>query len=86
MYTKGKCSDGSFGCIFGQALQNLTIDQDLLQKHDTKRISNLLPLIIDLSCSNITALDWCRVVQSAQDSGISWINAINSADELFPQN
>lgn len=80
MYNKGECSDGTIGCIFGQALaaigpyypptdlQNMGIS-DVLDHYG-----------IDYADDQ---LDWCEKVQEGQDKGRAWEAAVAEADEML---
>jgi hypothetical protein len=81
-YDKGQCTDGSVGCIFGQALQRLgrpitgcgSITQALC---DSRWFE---PLTIDLD----NEVEWCKLVQQYQDANLSWGKAVESANRLYP--
>lgn len=72
-YTKGNCSDGSCGCIFGQALvsldPNLKTTLVALDNYPTPIAILLLKLGITGSDAQ---LEWCAQVQRLQDSGDLW--------------
>jgi hypothetical protein len=76
-YEKGECTDGSVGCIFGQALNNLgypvtgTASIDIIAR--SRFVGNCLVI-----------LAWCREVQNVQDGGLSWGDAIISANTKWP--
>lgn len=74
-YDKGVCTDGSIGCIFGQAIRNLGLDWDL---------SDNVGIITLLQRNNVTALcretTWCSLLQFEQDFGLSWAEALAITD------
>lgn len=87
-YTAGKCSDGTEGCIIGQALVELGLLNkcDLLVYYlhkgefhnDTMFVTKLFEkLNIKLS---LVQKEWLWKVQSFQDRKHSWSSAVNSAD------
>ncbi len=78
-YSTGENENGSVGCIFGQALKNLGLV--ITDNNDQVRITNLL-VILGISHLNEFELDWCRTVQSRQDSGTEWGHAVSEADNL----
>lgn len=82
-YIAGNCTDGSVGCLIGQALVKLgvTFDAD----ETTKRISTLVQPFRDDSTDeakkyNDVARDWLQHVQCAQDRKEAWIDCITYAD------
>lgn len=62
-YDEGVCSDGSVGCIFGQAAK-------LLGE----------PLYGSREITDYYDDDWCLLVQTYQDKGRSWGEAVRQAD------
>ena len=82
-YIAGNCTDGSVGCLIGQALVKLgvTFDAD----ETTKRISTLVQPFCDDSTDelrkyNNAANTWLAHVQSAQDHKEVWIDCVTYAD------
>lgn len=92
-YTKGKCSNGSKGCLYGQVLSNLGY-KDLLKSIDNSYVPNdvtSMPSIkqvltkdleVDLELDG-AELNWHETVQAAQDEGNTWADAIEHADDLW---
>ncbi len=73
-YESGHCDNGSVGCVFGQAAHNIGWNL-----RGEKTIDDRL-----LSCNIVMSeqqLKWCYLVQSAQDKGRTWAEAIRYADE-----
>lgn len=83
-YTKGICSDGSIGCIFGQAIKAIGLANTpaLLYGKDTTSIRELLQEIIGRP--SFYFVMWCEKVQNAQDSLHPWARAIKIADLDVP--
>ena len=71
-YTKG-CVNGldTEGCLFGQALCNLGLSEQVKERDSKKQwaIQNLLPDILDTSALN---RDWMSNAQEHQDVGTPW--------------
>jgi hypothetical protein len=79
-YSKGICTNGAVGCIFGQALKNLGINTSTLD--DASSIYGLYEITSD---SDKNLLNWCVSVQSAQDNGKTWGKAVEDANKRhFP--
>lgn len=83
LYSKGSCSDGSCGCIIGQALSALGHDTTLLDKGDHAPAANEAVKHFIPDCRELV-LDWCCIVQAQQDCGEAWGTAVLKADELYP--
>jgi hypothetical protein len=76
-YHRGRCTDGSVGCIFGQVLVRLghPIGGD-------GGIAHMLSMMgLDLFDE---ASDWCQDVQKYQDSGMEWGDAVKRASGSHP--
>lgn len=78
-YNKGECTNGTVGCIFGQAMRKLGVSEDELNKFGCKPIS-------DIFRQNHIGYDplfftWCEMVQQSQDSGKEWGQCVKEADE-----
>lgn len=75
-YDAGVCTDGSVGCIFGQALARLghpasgtyTINSILFNREQ-----------LGLARDRPAGL-WCSYVQDWQDEGFTWARAVEYAD------
>jgi hypothetical protein len=76
-YDKGWCTDGSVGCIFGQALVGLDIL--VTGSREIYVVSNEL-----FSDADRLTRDWCQAVQTAQDASKTWGEAVSCADEDYP--
>lgn len=82
-YISGACTDGSVGCLIGQALVKLGVEIELGES--TKRISDVAHVFCDdatqeLSKYNNVASVWLMHVQSAQDREEPWIDCVTYAD------
>lgn len=85
-YTKGKCSNKTKGCIYGQVLSALGY-KDRLTNIDANysKSGDSMPGIrevirqfaLDISEAEV---DWHSYVQSAQDKGMAWGEAVANAD------
>lgn len=74
-YDKGDCSDGTVGCIFGQAFTRLGLS--------VKGNMHIRSLLFSIGIeSNSEEQVWCGHVQVTQDKGSTWREAVDSADEL----
>ena len=88
-YVKGPCSNGSVGCIIGQAL--ILCDESLTEylSHEdrsTKQFELLHDIMfedgmIELSLEDI---EWIGDVQSRQDDGETWGDAVSKTDGVNP--
>lgn len=86
-YTRGKCEDGSCGCIFGQALAKLVSPDVDLQKYDLGTGESISHVLKDLEVGmTIREEIWMMKMQSKQDDGYKWASCIALADAtLQPQ-
>jgi hypothetical protein len=75
-YKKGDCSDGSCGCIVGQALVSLNVD--FYEKVNASAQALLEELGI---MGDTRTMFWIGNVQTSQDGGSTWQEAITHADE-----
>lgn len=75
-YTKGKCTNGSKGCLFGQALIKLKVDPDKLKKLDReiRPIDNLLDQLGIKYTEK--QRQWLMAVQDGQDKKLTWKDAL----------
>lgn len=74
-YDDGRCTNGSIGCIFGQAIRNLGLDWDLSDN------VGILKVFIRNGIPMYRGHLWCRVLQVCQDNGSTWKQAVTRADE-----
>jgi hypothetical protein len=88
-YAKGECSDGSIGCIIGQAM--ITCDESITEYiSDPARQSKQFELLWDDMCeTNLMEMsreemNWCSKVQGLQDDGVAWQEAVSQADGVKP--
>ena len=88
-YTKGECTNGTKGCIYGQVLSKLGY-KELLESIDGEYRSgeNFMPTIKDVITKHLSdplfeheELSWHELVQSTQDDGVCWGDAVELADE-----
>ncbi len=86
-YTKSIHSE-ECGCIIGQAILKLQPNLRLyFQKIERGLIPNVTGLLPKLEINynqNKKKIDWLQCVQSSQDKGICWQNAVHTADMLEP--
>lgn len=83
-YFSGKCSNGSTGCIFGQAFLELELDIDEdIDEDFGMGIVALLDIELNIE-EEYHKKNWCDKVQRVQDSELSWSEAIKRADEMYP--
>lgn len=73
------------GCIIGRTIMALSPElKPILEKADetNENINGLFPMLSDFEFDNNTnEFQWLLSVQSSQDSGSSWEDAIELADE-----
>jgi hypothetical protein len=79
-YTRGACSNGSSGCIVGQALSALGYGEKLAHLDDERpqgilRVASLLGITGEQD-----QLDWLETVQDWQDRGDTWCDAVARAE------
>lgn len=87
-YLEGQCTNGSKGCIFGQAFALLGASETFLEECDKIGSITFVAKEKQLAIFNgyeLTDDDirWYRRVQSCQDSGKSWKEAVESADDFW---
>lgn len=75
-YDAGKCSDGTCGCIFGQVFTALGVTGVT----GWTGITTKLPSIVE-DIPTMKQLQWCNIVQMAQDVGWSWGESVAKADK-----
>lgn len=79
-YDSGVCSDGSVGCIWGQAFRELGLVDDLHLNQSLVTYFDLHDIPVDR-----LSLAWAAAVQAGQDRGLSWGQAGDLA-EVFVNN
>lgn len=79
-YASGECSDGSIGCVFGQAFAALGIDPASFDDSPIPTIGH----IIRRSRHAGEQLAWCERVQERQDAGYTWGEAVSIANAEYP--
>lgn len=80
-YTKGQCTDGSIGCIFGQVLKDYDLSRYEGKNGSCLPISFVLrDILVDIpDC----VMQWCRTIQLKQDQKTSWGDALIEAEFLY---
>lgn len=75
-YTRGTCTNGTIGCIFGQILDHDEFD---LARQNNITISDVL------EGSNFPdiMIDWCATLQVQQDIGKTWGDALLMAEQFY---
>lgn len=82
-YTRGKCSNGSVGCIFGQILPHDEFD---LERYDDEavKLPGIETVLRDkLPEMPIAAIRWCSQLQGSQDIERSWGDALAIAEDNY---
>ena len=79
-YTQGECSDGTFGCLFGQL--NAELELDLCLDDDEARINEVLAAYYNRSSADLP-LRWFSMVQKMQDLGFPWAECVEEADKFI---
>lgn len=74
-YAIGKCSDGTVGCLFGQAFKELKVKRNFGANAGISLVIDKL----DVACSRHQR-EWCSYVQHYQDHRNTWGDAIHMAD------
>lgn len=74
-YDEGTCTDGSVGCIFGQAFVALGVTEF----PSTGKIRDVLPKIVS-DVPSEDQIDWCRDVQLSQDRQFTWGESVKEAE------
>lgn len=69
-YNKGECSNGTIGCLFGQAMKRLGVSDDQLNGFGSKPIRDILRE--NRVKHNENLFSWCEDVQMSQDDGLPW--------------
>lgn len=80
----GECSNGSVGCIVGQALILAGVDPDCIE--DSSDIYNVADSLWSDVSDYEDKLDWLAEVQSLQDGGNKWGVAVSKANGLLGLN
>lgn len=80
-YSKKTCTNGSIGCIFGQAMKRLGLDDNILATMENNTIMEIIPKYYPEHNRRLAI--WCREVQSAQDFGWIWSKCIEAADDYI---
>lgn len=85
-YLGGTCTDGTVGCLVGQAFFAIGFTADQLRPVDhlgiEEALENLLPS--EFSAEEYRQVRWLESVQNAQDNGHPWHEAIDIADQEEP--
>jgi hypothetical protein len=86
-YADGNCSDGTTGCLLGQALLELGYSAGQLRRLDEMPISSVAIVLEALLKTDNLPVDkvrWLRRVQDAQDVEVAWGEAVRAADQEVP--
>ena len=88
-YARGKCSNGTIGCILGQAM--IACDHEVTEyisdkERQTKQFELLYESMINEGLIEMSRQDmiWCSEVQKYQDDGETWADAVAYADGVRP--
>lgn len=75
------------GCIVGQALSRLGVDEETLLYHDGASGNNVVARLSDdwASPANSDAYRWIKMVQRQQDDGSAWGDAVSYASFIYPE-
>jgi hypothetical protein len=77
-YSRGECTNGSVGCLIGQAMAKHGYDVSLLDFDGS--------LLASEACAYFNIIGrtiWLNEVQSSQDEGHEWLQAISYADRVL---
>lgn len=74
-YGKGTCTDGTVGCIFGQVWPELKAYEE----------ESIFSILDSMNIGTSIQKSWCSEVQSNQDKGLSWREAVERADQKYPE-
>lgn len=75
-YVKGQCSDGSFGCLLGQAFKELKVKRNFGRQQ-----MGIVIVLEKLGVkTKMAQARWLSTVQRNQDRGSTWENAVLTAD------
>ena len=82
--TRGKCSDGSCGCIFGQVLLKDADDarRKIIEDYDNCGIFAVMEKLA--IATSVPESQWCLTVQDHQDNGFLWGKCVEAADRDCP--
>jgi hypothetical protein len=86
-YAGGESSDGTTGCLLGQALLALGFTARALRKLDEQSVSSInVALKTLLGTDNLppNKVRWLRRVQDAQDIEVAWGQAVLAANQEVP--
>ena len=83
-YSHGKCTDGSIGCLIAQCLPLVGIPLDPRWDNVEKQKGTGIRTILEeyYEDGDEDALYWIDYVQSNQDDGCTWKEAIEGADKV----
>lgn len=72
------------GCIFGEAFKSLGVDDGTLYVYDSYGPIGTVLTYIDVDNCYADDRMWANSVQSFQDSGHTWGEAVQFANDTFP--
>jgi hypothetical protein len=86
-YASGSVSNGSCGCIVGQAVRRSGHDPEPLDNARSFPVSATIALqrLLEPGSWEWEELQWLRCVQLAQDDGVAWGLAVVYADTNCPK-
>lgn len=79
---QGICTNGSQGCIIGQALLALGVNRELLADHEYDSVRNLLRRTSDLYNEDTFEMNYLVYVQLNQDAEQAWGLASHNAQRM----
>lgn len=85
MYVEVDADSNLIGsCIVGKALVNLGVDPYALSDHEHTSALSVLGYADARGYERPAVLDWICSVQYGQDNDTSWRDAVESADDIYP--
>lgn len=86
-YSKGACTNGSVGCIMGQALVRCGLGTTLALAQKWGSINNFVLFITNTDLEKlptpvVLTIRWLQEVQTQQDQGRTWRDAVALADRF----
>lgn len=83
-YTHGECSNGTLGCILGQAMAAEGIDTHSIGEGAFDEVVSSLPKLFGYDTAEqamgSAQYEWLKAVQEAQDGGATWAEAVGRTD------
>lgn len=82
-YDKGDCTNGSKGCIVGQAWVKCGITLEELATASLGAVTDVYDCNAELPEYRLQA-NWIRTAQNSQDDGFAWGECITRANDFWP--